>query len=245
MLPRYYVGTSGWHYDHWRWVFYPPELPKNRWLTFYAQHFSTVELNNSFYRLPSQQAFAAWRDNTPLDFVFSVKVCRLITHLKKLRQVQEPLANLLDRASALGDKLGPLLYQLPPNLPCNRATLEAFVELLPKGLRHVFEFRHPSWFSHEVIGLLRRYSVGFCIMDLVGLGCPLAVTAEYAYVRFHGPAGPYWGSYSDEQLSVWKQKISSLAAEAKEVYIYFNNDMEGYAVQNARRLGEMLVVGPK
>ena len=234
--PKYYIGTSGWHYDWWREVFYPAKLPRSRWLEFYSSHFPTVELNNSFYRLPSERAFDNWRDQTPEGFVFAVKVSRFITHIKRLKEVEEPLETFLSRARHLNEKLGPLLYQLPPNMHRNEGRLEAFLKILPGGLEHVFEFRHESWFDDRVFELLRKYNCGFCSFDMPGMSCPLVATADFAYIRFHGSSGLYYSCYSDEELRDWAERISGLGGVGK-VYIYFNNDAEGYAIQNARGLG--------
>ena len=172
MGTKYYIGTSGFHYDHWRERFYPKGLPKARWLEFYASRFSTVELNNSFYHLPSEKAFATWRDSSPADFTFAVKVSRFITHIKRLRNSEEPLQTFLSRARVLEGKLGPLLYQLPPNMVRRDDVLEEFLSLLPENLLHVFEFRHESWFDEEVFQILRRHNVGFCVFDMPHLPCP-------------------------------------------------------------------------
>ena len=240
MAARYYIGTSGWHYDHWRGTFYPSELSKPGWLVFYARTFATVELNNSFYRLPSEKAFAGWQDSTPETFAFAVKVSRFITHVKRLRNAEEPVANFLSRAKLLGEKLGPLLYQLPPNLHRNDSLLESFLSMLPGDLRHVFEFRHESWHTQDVFDLLRRHNVGFCIFDMPGLTTPLEVTADFAYVRFHGSTWMYGGCYSDEELDDWAHRITKLAQDVKAVYVYFNNDAEGFAVRNAVTLTKRL-----
>jgi len=240
MPPKYYIGTSGFHYEHWRERFYPQGLPKSKWLEYYAGHFRTVELNNSFYRLPSEKAFATWRDTSPLGFTFAVKVSRFITHMKKLRNVEEALATFLSRARGLGDKLGPLLYQLPPNMRRNDEVLDAFLSLLPPELDHAFEFRHGSWFDQEVFDILRRHNVGFCSFHLLGLLCPLVATADFAYIRFHGSEGKYWGCYSDEELAEWAERIAELARDLKAVYIFFNNDDRAFAVYNALTLRKLL-----
>lgn len=237
---RYYIGTSGWHYDHWRQEFYPQELPKSRWLEFYAGHFNTVELNNSFYKLPSEAAFTNWRDSSPGDFTFAVKVSRFITHIKRLKGVETALDNFLGRAKLLGEKLGPLLYQLPPNMHRNDERLESFLSILPKTARHVFEFRHESWLEEEVFGVLRRYNAGFCVFDMPEVTCPLVATADFAYIRFHGSTGLYWSCYSDEELADWAKRLTKLAANLEAVYIYFNNDAEAFAVKNAITLRSYL-----
>ncbi len=240
MKPKYFVGTSGWHYEHWREVFYPGDLPKARWLEFYANRFATVELNNSFYRLPSEGAFGSWRDSTPHDFVFAVKVSRFITHVKRLRNADEPLQNFLSRARLLREKLGPLLYQLPPNMKRNDETLRSFLSLLPQELEHVFEFRNESWFDDEAFQILRQHNIGLCVFDMPDLTTPIVTTADFAYIRFHGSTWLYGGCYSDEELKDWAKRIASLSRGLKAAYIYFNNDAEGFAAQNANTLRQYL-----
>jgi len=232
----YYIGTSGWHYDHWRGRFYPEKLTKAKWLEFYAGHFATVELNNSFYRLPSEAAFAAWRDSSPADFTFAVKVSRFITHIKRLKDTGEAVEKFITRAIILGEKLGPLLYQLPPNMRRNDEVLESFLSILPQGMKHVFEFRHQSWLEEGVFQILHKYNVGFCIFDMPSVSCPLVATADFAYIRFHGSTGLYWSCYSDEELASWSKKLANLAENLEAIYIYFNNDAEAFAVRNAMTL---------
>ena len=243
MFSQYHIGTSGWHYDHWRHRFYPDKLPKAGWLEFYATHFSTVELNNSFYRLPSEAAFAAWRDSSPADFIFSVKVSRFITHIKRLKNSEEAVGNFISRARILGDKLGPLLYQLPPNMHRNDEVLESFLSTLPRGMKHVFEFRHQSWLKDKVLEILHKYNVGVCVFDMPSLSCPLAATSDFAYIRFHGSTGLYSSCYSDEELADWTKKLSGLARNLNTIYIYFNNDAEAFAVKNAMTLRDFLSEG--
>ncbi|MCK4362242.1 MAG: DUF72 domain-containing protein [Dehalococcoidia bacterium] len=240
MGAKYYIGTSGWVYSHWRDVFYPPKLPQSKWLEFYTGHFSTVELNNSFYRLPSEQAFSNWRATSPEGFRYAVKVSRFITHIKRLKDVAEPAETFLQRARHLNEKLGPLLYQLPPNMHRNDERLESFLRLLPKGLRHVIEFRHQSWLDEGVFDILRRHEIGFCVFDMPGLPCPLLSTADFAYIRFHGSSGLYFSCYSNEELEDWARRISGLAKDLDTVYIYFNNDAEGFAIKNAQTMAERL-----
>lgn len=237
---KLYIGTSGWAYKEWRGIFYPQGLPQAKWLEFYNQHFSTVELNNSFYQLPSEKACNAWKERTSPDFVYAVKVSRLITHLKKLRNTEAALENFLSRSRLLGGKLGPLLYQLPPNMARNDALLESFLGALPHDLRHVFEFRHESWLDEEVLALLRRYGVGFCIYDMPGFGTPVAATADFAYIRFHGSADMYGSCYSDAEIEQWASKIEELGRNLTSVYVYFNNDTEAFAVRNAKALAAQL-----
>jgi len=239
-MTEYYIGTSGWHYEHWRGLFYTEKLAKPKWLEFYAQHFNTVELNNSFYHLPSEKAFVNWRQSSSRGFVFAVKVSRFITHIKRLKNVEEPLQNFLSRANFLQDKLGPLLYQLPPGIKRNDETLESFLSILPRQYCHVFEFRHESWIDDGVFDILKRYNAGLCIFDMPDFTCPVVATADFAYVRFHGSTGLYWSCYSDEELADWAKRIAELGKNVKVVYIYFNNDAGAYAVRNAKTLAQFL-----
>jgi len=227
-------------YRHWREVFYPYKLPQSKWLEFYTRHFSTVELNNSFYRLPTEKAFSSWRETSPAGFVYAVKVSRFITHIKRLKDVDEPVDTFLSKAQLLEEKLGPLLYQLPPNMHRDDERLDAFLSLLPSGLRHVVEFRHDSWLDDAVFAILRKHNVGLCVFDMPDLSCPLRATADFAYVRFHGATGLYYSRYSDDELEDWARRISGLASDLDAVYVYFNNDAEGYAIENARALAQKL-----
>ncbi|MEA3442790.1 MAG: DUF72 domain-containing protein [Chloroflexota bacterium] len=233
LLPTYHVGCSGWYYDHWRGLFYPEQLPKSKWLRFYARQFSTVELNNSFYHLPTEKAFTNWRESSPDKFVFAVKVSRFITHIKRLRNLDLAMENFLVRANFLESKLGPLLYQLPPNMKRNDEVLNNFLFSLPEEYQHVFEFRDESWICDSVFRILECYNAGFCIFDMPGFSCPLVATSDFAYIRFHGSVNLYSSCYSDEELSQWAQKITQLGQNLKSIYIYFNNDAEAFAVKNA------------
>jgi uncharacterized protein YecE (DUF72 family) len=230
MEAKYYVGTSGWAYPHWRNVFYPPKLAQSKWLEFYADRFSSVELNNSFYRLPSERSFSNWRDTSPDGFRYAVKVSRFITHMKRLKDVAEPLETFIKRARNLSEKLGPLLYQLPPNIHRNDERLESFCAILPNEFRHVIEFRHETWFDERVFDTLRRYNIGFCVFDMPGLPCPLLATSDF----------PYLSSYSDDELDKWAKRILLLSEDLNTIYIYFNNDAEGSAVRNAQTLSSKL-----
>jgi uncharacterized protein YecE (DUF72 family) len=242
-LASYYIGTSGWHYDDWRSRFYPEKLPKTKWLEFYASRFPTVELNNSFYRLPSEVAFQNWYDSSPADFIFAVKVSRFITHIKRLKNTEEAVTNFTNRARILNDKLGPLLYQLPPNMHRNDETLASFLSSLPGGLRHVIEFRHHSWFTEPVFEILRRHDAGLCVFDMPSLTSPLLATCDFAYIRFHGSDSLYSSCYSDEALADWAKRIAELAKNLDSVFIYFNNDVAGFALSNAATIGHYLEKG--
>lgn len=231
----WHIGTSGWVYPHWKGVFYPETLSTSGWLPFYARHFSTVEVNSSFYRLPSSAAFARWRDQVPEAFLFAVKASRYLTHQKKLKDPEEPLRNLISRAEALGPKLGPLLYQLPPGWRLDLARLQAFLDILPAQHRHVFEFRDPSWHTDAVFSLLHSHGCGYCIMSAPGLPCHLVRTGSFVYVRMHGAAPQFEGSYPDDELHWWAARLAELRG-SHDAYVYFNNDFRGHAVRNAQRL---------
>ena len=236
MTLHYHIGTSGWHYEHWRGRFYPEKLTKTEWLEFYASHFTTVELNNSFYRLPSEAAFASWYNSSPPNFTFAVKVSRFITHIKRLKNSEEAVENFITRAKILGEKLGPLLYQLPPNMHRNDEVLESFLSNLPRGMKHVLEFRHQSWLEEKVFEILRKYNIGLCVFDMPSFTCPLEMTADFAYIRFHGSGELYSSCYSDKELADWAKRLTNLDINLKAVYIYFNNDAEAFAVRNAMTL---------
>ena len=237
---HYYIGTSGWHYEHWTTRFYLEGLPKTEWLRFYASQFDTVEINNSFYRLPSEPTFANWYENSPANFVFAVKMSRYVTHIKRLKDTEEAVERFISRAEGLKDKLGPILYQLPPNMRRSDEVLEHILPTLPQGFKHVFEFRHQSWFEDRVLGTLHKYNTGFCVFDMPNLECPLVATSDFAYIRFHGSTELYSSDYSDRELALWAERIKGLAHNLKEVYIYFNNDAEAFAVKNALTLGKYL-----
>lgn len=234
------IGTSGFHYKHWLGTFYPPKTPASRMLEYYLQHFDTVELNNSFYKLPSEQAFENWRNATPPGFLFAVKGSRFITHNKKLRDPENALENLLPRAEKLGKKLGPILFQLPPKWSCNVERLEEFLHVLPSRHRYAFEFREPSWHCAGVLEVLRKYNAAYCIYELAGFSTESEITADWTYVRLHGPGGKYQGSYPDETLRRWAVDIMQWSRRIHAAYIYFDNDQAGYAAWNALRLKQFV-----
>jgi uncharacterized protein YecE (DUF72 family) len=242
------IGTSGWHYRHWLGTFYPAELPASRMFEYYQRFFDTVELNNSFYRLPTPEAFTAWRDAAPANFRFAVKGSRFLTHNKKLKEPEQALLNLLPRAELLGRKLGPILFQLPPKWKVNVDRLEEFLEALPAKHRYAFEFREPTWNTQAVYDTLRRHNAAYCIHELAGFHTPFLVTADFAYVRLHGPGGRYQGCYTDEKLCEWAKRIAQWSRELKAVYVYFDNDDSGYAPRNAldlkQRVSSATAPGP-
>lgn len=237
---RWRVGTSGWVYPHWRGVFYPADLPQSRWFEYYARHFDTVEINNTFYRLPGEHTFDRWRAQAPPGFLYAVKASRYITHVRRLRECAEPLARFLGRARRLGPALGPVLYQLPPRWRPNLPRLTAFVQMLPADLTHVLEFRDGRWFTSEVLDILRRHGVSFCIFHMGDAETPLAVTAATVYIRMHGAGERYGGCYDVEALRRWAERIRGWCAAGHDVYVYFNNDAFGHAVRNACTLKELL-----
>ena len=233
------IGTSGYHYKHWRGPFYPKNISPNQMLEFYSQNFDTVELNNSFYRLPTEAAFDNWRQSTPADFVFAVKASRFLTHQKKLKDPETALQNLLPRASRLSTKLGPLLFQLPPRWQVNPSRLEGLLEVLPRDLRCTFEFRDLSWIQPEINRLLARFGAAFCIYELAGFQSPLEITADFTYVRLHGPGNKYQGDYSTETLAGWAERIKQWRKTLKHIFVYFDNDQAGFAAKNALELKAM------
>lgn len=239
------IGCSGWHYASWRGRFYDPALRTDDWLDAYARVFDTVELNNSFYRLPPAEQFVRWRSRVPRGFLFAVKASRYITHLKRLRDPDEPLARLLDRAGALGPALGPILFQLPPRWSPDPARLETFLDRLPhrpgsRPLRYVLELREPSAYTPALIRMLRAHDVALCVHDMAGSEAPRLATSRLVYVRLHGFGARYGGSYPDEVLGDWASWIRTQHADGRRVHVYFNNDVDAHAVRDAMRLKAMV-----
>jgi uncharacterized protein YecE (DUF72 family) len=225
-------------------LIYPAELASSDWLRAYTRWFSTVELNNSFYRLPSEDTFAAWRRHVPRGFVFSLKASRFLTHIKRLRDPDEPLERLLTHARPLGPTLGPILYQIPPRWFPDADRLETFLAALPQRvsttsrqrLYHVVEMRDPRGYEPWVIDLLRQYDVTLCVHDMTGSESPLLTIGPIVYIRFHGYGAKYGGSYPDDVLDEWGAWIRRALGAGRDVYAYFNNDINGYAVYDAERL---------
>jgi uncharacterized protein YecE (DUF72 family) len=234
----FHLGTSGWSYPGWRELFYPPGLASKDWLEYYAGQFRTVEINMTFYRFPKPETLKAWLERTPPDFVFTLKANRRITHLKKLKDVQAEVRYFTILADSLGDRLGCILFQLPPSLARDRALLEEFLSVLSPNYRNVIEFRHESWYDDEILDLLRSRQIVFCVVSSLKVPRLVVATAETAYVRFHGLTGEHRYEYSDQELEDWAAEIKRL--KAKDCYIYFNNDYKAYAVTNARRLAALL-----
>jgi uncharacterized protein YecE (DUF72 family) len=238
-MTEYRVGCSGWSYNHWRESFYPKGLPQSRWLEHYAGRFDTVELNATFYRLPTENAVRAWRERAPPGFRYAVKVSRFITHFRRLRDCEAPCQRYLDRIRLLGDRLGPLLHQLPPDFERDLPLLDAFIAFLPNELTHVFEFRNPSWWTDEVFDFLRARNATFCVYHMGNTETPVVATSGTFYMRFHGPEPAYAGGYSDDHLRDWAARIKSMKG-VSEAWLYFNNDVAGHAPRDAIRLRELL-----
>jgi uncharacterized protein YecE (DUF72 family) len=244
---RVRIGCSGWNYDHWRdGVFYPPRLPANEWLPFYAERFDTVEVNATFYRLPRRDTVARWVEQTPDDFTFAVKVSRYLTHIVRLRDTARHLALLLDRIEPLvrSPKLGPLLWQLPPTFARDDERLAAALAELPPGLRHAIELRHESWFADDVLELLRRHDVALVIADgpKVRRFQRHELTADFTFVRLHSGARGRRGNYSESELEEWAGRVGGWA-DSGDVFVYFNNDWEGFAPANAAALRALVARG--
>lgn len=234
-MARFRVGTSGYQYNHWRGRFYPEKLAKRRWFAHYAEHFDTVEINNTFYNLPNAETFDAWREQTPRGFVYALKYSRFGTHVKRLKDPETHLGVFTERAARLAGALGPILVQLPPNWRAVPERLDAFLDAAPRACRWAVEFRDPSWFDAPVYEILRRHNVPMCIHDMID-NHPREITADWVYLRFHGPRGDYAGSYQPQALAGAARRIRAHLEEGRDVFAYFNNDAEGHAVENARDL---------
>jgi uncharacterized protein YecE (DUF72 family) len=238
---RAFIGTSGWNYKHWRGPFYPPGLPARRYLEFYKNYLNAVEINRTFYSLPAPGVFDEWKKTVPPDFLFSIKASRFLTHMKRLSDPRRPLARLMKLTRRLGSKEGPLLFQLPPRWRRNAGRLADFLSIFPRNRRAAFEFRDPSWFHDEIYALLRRYNAAFCVYELAGVSSPKAVTANFVYLRLHGPAArKYQGDYSAAALKSWARWLTAHRSLGRDAYCFFDNDDSGFAVRNARALRELM-----
>jgi uncharacterized protein YecE (DUF72 family) len=229
-----WVGTSGWQYKDWKGRLYPSELPQKAWLEHYAAHFDTVELNNAFYRLPERDTFAAWRRRTPDGFVMAVKASRYLTHIKRLKDPEEPVERLMGRAEALGDRLGPVLLQLPPTLKAEPALLDRTLRCFPAGVRVAVEPRHETWWTDEVRGILERHGATLCWADRRSRPItPLWRTAGWAYLRLHEGRATPWPHYGRDALRAWARRLADTWADEEDAFVYFNNDLGGWAVADA------------
>lgn len=236
-----HIGTSGWNYPHWNGIFYPPKMTAHEQLAFYARHFHTVEINRSFYRLPEREQFAAWADVTAeiSGFVYAVKASRYLTHMRKLREPAEALTRLLDAAGGLDGQLGPLLFQLPPRWRANPDRFRAFLDQLPPRHRYAFEFRDATWYAPDILAALEEHGCALAVAVGGQLYTPveLRVPGPFGYIRFHN--GLYGTGFTDGELAFWAERIASESTR-HDLYVYFNNDPDGHAIADARRLREML-----
>lgn len=234
------IGTSGWVYEHWKGIFYPEKLAQDELFGYYQDNFDTVEINYSFYRLPSESAFEGWHEQAQEGFTYAVKANRYITHMKKLKDPSEPVGDFLRRARLLKEHLGPILWQLPPRWHANPERFERFASILPDDLTHVFEFRDADWFQDPIRDILEAHHLTFCIFSATGLDCPVWVTSDVVYLRFHGIDGRYQGKYGEGNLAPWAERIRGWLSEGRTVFAYFNNDAHGHAITDAQRFRDML-----
>lgn len=240
-MKEVFIGTSGWTYDGWRGPFYPKDLAKRNWLSFYATQFPTTEINGSFYRTPSLEAVRNWRDQTPKDFVFSWKASKYITHWKRLSEKSDNSIALMEtRLKAIAPKIAVVLFQLPPQFAKDRERLASFFKMLPRRHRYAFEFRHKSWYADDILDLLRDHDAALCLSDHHDAPSPWQVTARHVYVRAHGPSGEYRDRYADATLRAWARNIRQWRRQRRSVYVYFDNDQKSAAPKDARRLIELL-----
>jgi uncharacterized protein YecE (DUF72 family) len=238
------IGCSGWNYPHWRERVYPPGVPQHRWLEHYATLFDTVEVNATFYRLPTESAVRGWVEQTPPGFLFAVKASRYLTHIRRLRDLEDGVRRFYERIEPLvrSPKLGPVLWQLPPTFKRDDERLAAALEALPEG-RHSFEFREPSWYVDEVYALLREHGAALVIPDSPKYPFrELVLTADWTFVRLHRGSRGRRGNYSERELEEWAKRIASWRDAGADVHAYFNNDWEGFAVRNGLRLRKLLDV---
>jgi uncharacterized protein YecE (DUF72 family) len=238
MATSFRIGCSGWSYRHWRGNFYPQGLPARRWFEHYAGVFDTVELNTTFYRLPSEAAVKGWRDDAPPGFCFAAKASRLITHFHRLQNTDDVFTTFWKRIEPLRPALGPLLFQLPPRFASNPARLREFLRQLPRGVQAAFEFRDQSWWNQDIYHVLEDFDAAFVMFDQGSVKTPAVRTADWTYVRFHGPQAHYSGGYRRDDLQRWLNEINAL--RVKTAWVYFNNDTGGHApvdAQTFRKLG--------
>lgn len=234
------IGTSGWVYPHWQGIFYPKDLPASEWFAYYASAFDTVEINNTFYRLPKVETFERWRRQAPHGFLYSVKANRFITHMKKLKNPEMSVPHFYERALRLGPTLGPLLFQLPPRWKADLVRLEGFLRCVPGKCTNVVEFRDQTWLVEGVFNLMERYGVSHCIHDMRPLRIPIRLTSGTAYLRFHGD--PFHdGGYTRRHLKSWAGRMKDWSDAGLDVYAYFNNDVGGHAIRDASALRDELV----
>ena len=237
---KIYIGTSGWHYKHWTGNFYPDTIKGSRQFDEYKKNFETVEINNSFYKLPSDKTFRQWALAAQKGFTYAIKASRFITHVKKLAVDMDSISLLLSRVDKLKEKLGPILFQLPPGWMVDVERFRKFLEKIPYGYRYTFEFRNTSWYKKEIYELLKQHHCAFCIYELAGHTSPKEITADFVYIRLHGPGNKYQGSYTDETLKNWAKLCMQWRNSGLDVYVYFDNDQNGYAAFYALTLKQMV-----
>src|SRR5688572_14820072 len=235
-----FVGTSGWVYKGWAGSFYPKEVPSREHLAFYASQFNTVEINASFYRLPAETMVKGWRERAPNGFIYAVKGSRFITHMKKLNVTRPSIEIFFKRARLLREHLGPILWQLPPNLHFDLKRLDTFLGKLPKRFRYAVEFRHPSWINDETFQLLRKHKAAHVSLSSMAMPLDLTITADFVYIRFHGLQGGFAHDYTGEELKPWAAHCRHALRDGLRVYAYFNNDANTRAPGNAKTLIEMI-----
>ncbi|KKS03706.1 hypothetical protein A2W70_00455 [Candidatus Curtissbacteria bacterium RIFCSPLOWO2_02_41_11] len=259
MSSRVYVGTSGWVYSDWKGAFYPQDLPQKKWLEYYSQHFKTVEVNSTFYHQMKPATFENWAKSVPEEFTFALKGSRFITHIKRLKPDRISVESFIESSKCLGDKLGPVLWQLPPRFKADEKRLEALLvqsSTRPRPSRDevgkfkvksgksamlAFEFRDPSWFDGSIYQVLRKYNAALVIAESGGhWPCEEVITADFTYIRFHGEGGSYATSYTADELKIWAKKIKKWQKAGIDVYAYFNNDVGGFAVDNAKMLIDLI-----
>ncbi len=233
----YWIGTSGWNYRHWRNAFYPPGVAQRHWLPYYAERLNSVEINATFYRLPPPETFARWAAAVPEGFRFAFKASRYITHVRRLRALEDALDRLLVGAAHLGPRRGPMLVQLPPNFPPDGERLDRFLGTCPAGLSVAVEFRDPRWFSEEIESILRGHGAALAWSDYPGAASPEWETAEFRYIRCHGTSSRFAGRYGPERLARLAERIT---AAGTDTYCYFNNDAAGAAVLDATALARLV-----
>ncbi len=237
---RNFIGTSGFSYNHWQGVFYPDGLSKSKWLEFYSENFDTVELNSTFYHLPKENTIKGWLRRTPENFIFSVKASKFITHVKKLKDAKESLNLFLQRAALFKNKLGAILLQLPPSLKKDTILLKDFLSILDKKYKYTIEFRNETWLSEDIFRILEEFNVAFCISDTPKYPYAEIVTADFTYIRLHGHTALYASEYTEKELKHYANLIKKWNLNGIYAFVYFDNDFEGYAVKNAKRLKELL-----
>jgi uncharacterized protein YecE (DUF72 family) len=233
---KFFIGTSGWVYEHWKGPFYPEEINNKKMLPYYSKNFKTVEVNNTFYKLPKKAVVENWSDRTPSDFVFALKANRYITHMKNLKDGKDPIHNFIKIVRNMGKKLGPILFQLPPPWNLNFKRIKQFTEILPGEFLYVFELRNSSWYVDKIYNLFEENNIALCFHDITGKDSPQIITANFLYIRFHGPQGNYQNKYTEQHLTEWAKKIILWLEKDLTIYIYFNNDAYGRAIENAKEL---------